>query len=116
MFDNRLEVGQLAVIINTAFPENRHLIGTVVKVEAFWQQGQDVTEFFPEAIGSGFTIIAQVGTIAMVVVSGCNYTARTGDHKFSMKSGWTNFNRANLMPLPPLDETETQKEKELDLA
>lgn len=112
-FNNQLEVGQLAMIINTRKPENRHLIGTVVTVEAFWHEGQDITEFYPGSAKAGWKIVATGGTDSLVVVSGCGYTGKTRDGQFSMEPGWTNLRSKYLMPLPPLEEKEVKREMEL---
>lgn len=112
MFNNKLEVGQLAMIINTRLPENRWLIGSVVTVEAFVKVGDDLTEFFdlPHNVTLGPT------KYDAVMVAGCKTTTKTLDKRFSMKPGHSLFNAKNLMPIPKLKETEIQKEKELDLA
>jgi hypothetical protein len=114
-FNNKLEVGQPAMIINTRKPENRHLIGTVVKVEAFWTAGDDVTHFYKGATGNVRVLARDTGNLT-VVVSGCGMTGKTSDHVYYMEPGWTNFDAKNLMPLPPLPEEEITKEKELELS
>lgn len=115
-FNNKLEVGQLALIIGTAKPENSYLIGTTVKVECFWHEGQEVTEFYQNAKEAGWTILVPADHRAQVVVSGCGYTGKTSNGQFSMKDGWTNFRGQYLMPLPPLPEEELAKDKELELS
>jgi hypothetical protein len=111
-FNQKLEVGQLAMIISTRLPENSFLIGSIVTIEAFWHQGEDVTSFYQGVAESGKTVV--VRGEATAVVSGCKYTGRTLTGDFCMEAGWTNFNPQRLMPLPPLEEKEIQKEKELE--
>ena len=60
-----LEIGMPAMIIGCKRPENSYLIGTVVKVEAFWNKGDDITSFYIGAKESGTTV--RCNTSAAVV-------------------------------------------------
>lgn len=114
-FEGKLEIGQPAMIINTFKPENRHLIGTVVTVEAFWVRGQNVTSFFVGAPASPGVVVGSGHPEHLVVVSGSKVTGKTRDGTHFMEPGWTNIEHKFLMPLPPLDELEIQKERELEM-
>lgn len=112
MFDNKLEVGQLAMIINTRLPENRWLIGSTVVVEEFIEPEEDITRLFDAPHGTTLGLTA----LRSVLASGCKLTGKSLSGEFTMKDGYALFNPKNLMPIPKLKETEIQKEKELDLA
>lgn len=108
-FNNKLEVGMLAMVIGVNKPENTHLIGSVVTVEGFTKPGDDVKRFFdiPDDIE-----LAPV-KIHSVVVSNCNVTGSTVAKTYSMLAGHAFFDEKHLMPLPPLKEEQRQKELEL---
>lgn len=112
MYDNKLEVGQPAMIINTRLPENRWLIGSVVVVEAFIEPGQDIKRFFniPEDVQMSLT------KASSVMVSGSKKTGKTLNGEYNMLEGYSLFNAKNLMPIPKLKESEIQKEKELEFS
>lgn len=111
MFNDKLEVGQPAMIINTRLPENSWLIGSVVTVEGFIEVGDDISHLFKlpdDTLGTT--------KLKSVLVSGCKLTGKTVSGEFQMKNGYALFNSKNLMPIPKLKESEIQKEKELEAA
>lgn len=113
MFNNQLEVGQPAMIINTRLPENLYLVGGIVTVEEFISVGSDVSKYY-ELPGS--TKLNPNKYPGIVVVSGCKLTGKSEGGNISMLPGYALFGRKNLMPLPPLEEKEIQKEKELEFS
>ena len=104
-FNNMLEVGMKAIIIGTRLPENSWLIGKVVTVECFLSSGEEI----PQRYTTSDMKTGQLAEI-FVVVSG-----EIGRLTTRWREGFRMFNPKNLMPLPPLDELEQQKEKELNL-
>lgn len=112
MFNDKIEVGRPAMIINTRLPENYWLIGSVVTVEGFIEVGDDISHLFE--LPDGFTLGAT--KLKSVLVSGCKRTGQTVNGDFQMKKGYALFNSKNLMPIPKLKESEIQKEKELEAA
>lgn len=112
-FGGKLEVGQPAMVIKTRLPENSWLIGSIVTVERFVQTGENLKSIFimPDDVALGL-----MQHQSCVLVSGSKKTGKTSDGNYSMKEGHCLFNAGNLMPLPPLDEKEIQKEKELEFS
>jgi len=111
-FNNKLEIGQPAMIINTAKEINRSLIGKVVIVEALTSAGEEVSEFF-DAENKRIVEVAD----GMAFCSGVNPPERIKcEDGTLMKLGVTRFRISNLMPLPPLGDKEIQKEKELEFS
>lgn len=104
MFKGELVIGQPAMIINVRQSVNSHMIGQVVIVESVMKAGDDISELFIGAKEAGVVIRARNEPFPVVAVSGSTRTAKTNDGRFSMRSGWTNFDMKNLMPLPPLDD------------
>lgn len=106
-FNNKLEVGQLAMIIGCRKESTRQYIGTVVTVEEFIDRHQEVTMHYDNPPH-------RVQTSAEVVrVSGYQGRSQT-DNGVVAKVGVGFFSAENLMPLPPLEEKEIAKEKELE--
>lgn len=101
-FNNELKVGDLAMIINTHCPENRHLIGSVVKVEMFMQVGDIMTDYYLGAASAGVMVVVKPSCTARVLVSGCRVTGKSSGEGFSMRDGYCNINEKYLMPIPPL--------------
>jgi hypothetical protein len=112
-FNNKLEIGQPAMIINTRLPENRYLVGGVVTVEEFVSVGDDISKYYELSGGSTLNPNKHPG---IVVVSGCKLTGKSANGSVSMIPGYALFGAKNLMPLPPLGEKEIQKEKELEFS
>lgn len=108
----KLEVGQPAMIINTRLPELSWLIGSVVMVEACMKAGENASRFYvlPHNVA-----LADSPTDS-VYVSGCKITGATKNKKYPMHKGFACFDPKNLMPLPPLEEKQLAKNKELELA
>lgn len=108
--NNNLEVGMLALIIGCSKEANRPIIGSIVRIEAMPVIGDDCTEFFEH---SHYKIVE--GNVGRVFCSGVNPPQR-GSTKSGilMKEGITRLKREHLMPFPPLEEEELQKEKELE--
>lgn len=108
-----LEIGMPAMIIGCKRPENSYLIGTIVKIEAFWNKGDDITSFYIGAKESGTTVRCNTSA---AVVSESKFTNNTTCGEFHMPKGWTNIDPKYLMPLPPLDDDAiieaTEKPKE----
>lgn len=103
MFNDKIEVGMQAMIIGTRFPHNSHLIGKIVTVEVLTHVGQVVPKQF---------ILGDLEGIQSKIEGAFVFSP---DIKFSgMKPGYSHLNRKYLMPLPPLKESEQQKEKELE--
>jgi hypothetical protein len=113
MFNNQLEVGQPAMIINTRLPENRYLVGGIVTVEEFVSVGDDISKYYELSGGDTFNPNRHPD---IVVVSCCKLTGKSTSGSVSMLPGYALFGRKNLMPLPPLEEKEIQKEKELEFS
>ena len=113
LFNNQLEVRQPAVIINTRLPENLYLVGGIVTVEEFVSVGDDISKYYQLSGGDIFNPNKHPG---IVVVSGCKLTGQSVNGSVSMLPGYALFSRKNLMPLPPLEEKEIQKEKELEFS
>ncbi len=112
-FNNQLVIGQKCMIIGVRQPQNAFLIGTVVTLEDIWEADQDVTSFYLGAEQGSSRVIVNADRTA--VVSGCRVTGGTLSGEYQMEKGWTNFNLNYLMPIPPLEEEELQREKELSL-
>jgi hypothetical protein len=107
-FNNKLEIGQPAMIIGCQREANRKWIGTIVTVEEFIEKGHNVTEHYVDPH-------KQVVTMQSAVrVSG--YKGQPFIECVPVvyaKAGVGFFDAFNLMPLPPLEEEELEKEKEL---
>lgn len=112
MFNDKLEVGQLAMIIGCSKPENRSIIGKVVTVEAITSTGDDCSEFFEECrkrlIESKSGMAFCSGVTAPVKAFASDGTP--------LLDGITRLKLKYLMPIPKLKESEIQKEKELEAA
>ena len=107
LFNNELDVGMKAIIIGTRLPENSHLIGRVVTVEAILGPGEGDKRFLREG---QIMKVASGRIIAMC--------SGAGGHEQSRKRYIDNhlaLDTKNLMPLPPLEELEQQKEQGLNL-
>lgn len=111
-FNQKLEVGQLAMIIGCFQPKNAHAIGTIVTVEEMPNEGDDVSHHYD--LKGDKVVIRNKGQC--VYVSGCKVTSKTSPPIYNAKPGIANFQPQYLMPLPPLEEKEVQKEQELELA
>lgn len=107
-FNNQLEVGQLAMIINTRKTANAPLIGKIVTVEMLPLEGENIGQYFE---GGG---IVKEGSHDTAVISGVNTISpcMTQDGTM-MNSGFARIKRSYLMPLPPLEEKEVKREMEL---
>lgn len=112
-FNNQLEIGKPAMIINTRLPENLFLVGGIVTVEEFASVGSDVSKYFDLSNGSTMNKNKHPN---LVVVSGCKLTGKSEGGNISMLPSYALFSAKNLMPLPPLEEKEIQKEKELEFS
>lgn len=111
-FEGKLEVGMLAMIINTRHEGNKSLIGSIVTVERMPARGEDITDLFPTA-----TNIIREAHPDIVVCSGVTALAPTTSSCGNViRNGYVRISRKNLMPLPPLEEEEVQKERELELS
>lgn len=105
-FNSKIEPGMQAMIIGTRLPENSHLIGRIVVVEALTQVGVGIPnqfidkEFFDEVVSK---VEGAVAYMSGLKVRG-------------METDYMHIAQKYLMPLPPLEEEELQKEKELELA
>lgn len=111
-FDGKLEIGMLAMIINTRHEANRSLIGKIVTIEEIPAIGDDVSHLFPTA-----TNVIRENHPDIVICSGASapYPSVTsrGD---AVREGYVRLASKNLMPLPPLDEEEFAKERELEMS
>lgn len=103
MFNDRIEVGMLVMIIGTRFPENARLIGKIVTVEMLTHVGSEIPK---ELILGDLEGVKSRIEGAIVLSQDIGLTG--------MKPGYSHLNRKYLMPLPPLKELEQQKEKELE--
>ena len=90
-FNPELKVGMQAMVINTTKPENSHLIGRVVMVEALHDVGDSIQEWYV----AGYNVLPLKH--AMAIVTGLP----TGKHH---KEGYSTIQQRHLMPLPPLDD------------
>lgn len=90
-FNPELKVGMQAMVINVHHPENTHLIGKLVMVEALLSVGESVQEWYDSA----YTVLPLKFNMAIVTGVG------TGKHH---KDGYATFKQIYLMPLPPLDD------------
>lgn len=108
--NNNLEVGMLAMIIGCSKEANRPVIGSIVTIEALTVVGENYSEFFEEPKGPVVETVA-----GMVFCSGVTAPVRgsVGDGTL-MKHNIVRLKREYLMPVPPLEEEELQKEKELE--
>lgn len=107
-FNNQLEVGQLAIIINTVQPENRCMIGKIVTVEHLTEPGDDLSKYFEEHSRK------IVENKHRVIVYGVQFPKRTrSESGREMLPGLGLLKREYLMPLPPLEEKEVKREMEL---
>lgn len=106
LFNNALDVGMKAIIIGTKQPKNSHLIGKIVTVECFLKDKETISsEYLVEGVR------AHVATgCGVAVISGA-----IGRNSENWKEGYRMIDPKHLMPLPPLDELEQQKEQELNL-
>jgi hypothetical protein len=105
-FGGKLEIGMLAMVVNTCLEANKHLIGSVVTVEGFMEIGEILpAQFCVPGRRSSFK-----ATERMVVASGCT------SHVAVVIENHACFDERHLMPLPPLDDDviieSTEKPKE----
>jgi hypothetical protein len=103
-FDSRIEVGMQAIVIGTKYPVNSYLIGRVVSVEALTEKKKKMP---PEYLDDGMDD-PTISEIDGAIVQG------EGLQHFGLKPNLVHISRKNLMPLPPLEELEQQKEKEFE--
>lgn len=106
-FEGWLEIGGLALIVGCEKPENSWVIGKIVTIEVFNNLGDDITWLFPTAR------FVQETYPDMVVCSGVDSKSVTS-HGQAILPNHLRINKKYLMPLPPLEEEELQKEKELE--
>lgn len=106
-FNNKLEVGQLAMIINTRLPENKHLIGRVVTVEWISREPVRMPEEF--LCADPMRVVCSRNS---AIVSGHS----TPHSRKFFREGIASYDLDYLMPLPPLEEKELAKEKEKEYA
>lgn len=103
MFNDKIEVGMQAMIIGTRFPENSHLIGKIVVVECLTHKGEIMPQQF---------VVQDLEGLESKIEGAIVFSQ---DIKLKgMHPGYSHINRKYLMPLPPLKESERQKEKELE--
>lgn len=108
-FNNQLEVGQLAMIINTHHPENQSMVGKIVTVECLTEKGDDLARYWQVVDRK---VIESRDN--MVVCSGITPPKPALDtHGHAMISGYVRLRKEYLMPLPPLEEKEVKREMEL---
>jgi hypothetical protein len=105
-FGGKLEIGQLAMVINTRHAENRHLIGTTVTVEGFMETGEILpAQFCVPGRRSSWKAVGR-----MVIATGVDSSNTVVIKNHSV------FEENHLMPLPPLDDDviieSTEKPKE----
>ena len=105
MFNDKIEVGIQAIIIGTRYPENAHLIGKIVTVEALYEKGEQLDHLFYPA-----TKVKAGHTLAHISAGGLYLELNGG----SMPNNESLLQPKYLMPLPPLKEK--TKEKEATLA
>lgn len=104
-FNDKIEVGMQAMIIGTRFPENSHLIGKIVTVEALYEEGEQLGHlFYPITEVKAGHILAHISAEGL-------YLEMNGS---SLPSNESLLQPKYLMPLPPLKEK--SKEKEATLA
>lgn len=104
-FNPELKVGMPAMVIGCAKPENRHVIGKMVTVEALFKQGDKVpAEFLSIHAGPTQAFLSDVAIVSGIHVN----RALIENHAV--------INVKYLMPLPPLDDDviieATEKPKE----
>lgn len=108
LFSNKLEVGMQAMIINTTKPENKSLIGKIIRIEAILEVGDDISEFYlhkGKVIENYPIWVICSGVSAPVPCTSANGAIMIPNH--------ARFKKEHLMPIPPLEEKEQQKEVEL---
>lgn len=99
-FNNQLQVGQLAMIINTTQPENAELIGKIVTIEMLPNKGDDISMFFDR--NHSKVIEREDGRAFCSGVSPPkNVTLEDGT---PLIDNHVRIKREYLMPLPPLPE------------
>lgn len=112
-FNNQLQVGQLAMIINTTKPENSELIGKIVTIEMLPALGEEVSHFYH--VRKGRVVVEGDGNRAFC-------SGQTPPHNAPLSDGTpmidnhVRLKREYLMPLPPLPEEENieQMDKRLE--
>lgn len=112
-FDSGLDIGVKAIVIGCLQPQNTHVIGSMVTVEAILLVGDEMpiqymSEFARDIIERGLGVWPKL-TEDKVIVSGVNTSHLLADNHAS-------FNPKHLMPIKPLPEEEITKEKELELS
>ncbi|QPB10524.1 hypothetical protein QGX23_gp128 [Pseudomonas phage PN09] len=114
-FNNRLEVGMLAMIIGCSQPENSSIIGKIVTVECLTQVGDNVRPFYEGGADPSKPVVER--SAGMVFATGVDAPKRDplSDNSYLARNT-VRLRSQFLMPLPPLPEEELQKEKELELA
>lgn len=105
-FNNKIQVNQLAMIIRTRMPEYSYLIGQVVMVEAITHTGGLIPDQFVDKNKYDEIDSKVEGAVASLA----------GFKMNGIVEGYMHIAQKNLMPLPPLDEKELAKDKELELA
>lgn len=109
-FNPELKVGMPAMVIGVLHPQNSHLIGKMVVVEALFSIGEIMPESYcsDSWIASGRKYNPFKKNVA--IVEGCHINP-------AMKEPFALFDQKNLMPLPPLDDDAiifaNEEEKEL---
>lgn len=107
-FNNRLEVGMLAMVIGCTNPD---YIGSIVTVEEFVKAGLSMNQHFEGTYRQGVRVVAPVDCVR---VSGFSGGATTAEG-YNSKPGVGFFYHQHLMPLPPLGDEQLQKETEKEL-
>lgn len=103
MFNNKIEVGMQAMIIGTRQERHACYIGKIVTVEYLTERRGEipVQYLLEEFVPVTSSIQGAVVFLEEISIEG-------------MQPGYSHINRKYLMPLPPLKESERQKEKELE--
>jgi len=92
-FNQELKVGDPAMIIGCRNPENSHVIGKMVVIEALVEAGKCLP---PEFTALGF-VAGHISTERMAIVSGIHT-------HYLLIENHANIAAKYLMPLPPLDD------------
>lgn len=103
-FNTELKIGMQAMIVGCTHPENTHLIGKMVTVEAFVEAGQLIPRQYTTIdVGADSSCSYQRS-----IVSGVNTTR-------ILIANHASLNSKHLMPLPPLDDENFEESKSIEI-
>lgn len=111
--NTELKVGDSALIIGCALPENSPIIGKVVTVEEFVSKGDNIIQYYD--VKDEYLRVVNEAFGDMVVCSGVTAINKSGSScgRAIIKDNYIRLQRRFLMPLPKLPEEEIVKDEEL---